>query len=250
MQKEAGKVNIQNEITGLKVVIAQKEERKDNITASIEKLEKELQDNREGLQSTYSEIENCSEKIAENENGITDMNKLLENLQVKKVTLEKDVISLKEKQSVCNGQLTETNRQIDEYGEEYRNQEQVVNNLKLKENEFKVKIADLEERIRDDYQVELSQFALEHGEEDSESVDWESVPREIDELKGKIDKMGNVNLEAIHEQTELETREVHLMGQMEDLQKALLEKEMLTADDAIRFKGLVYRAYPSQAGAN
>ena len=220
MQKEAGKVNIQNEITGLKVVIAQKEERKDNITASIEKLEKELQDNREGLQSTYSEIENCSEKIAENENGITDMNKLLENLQVKKVTLEKDVISLKEKQSVCNGQLTETNRQIDEYGEEYRNQEQVVNNLKLKENEFKVKIADLEERIRDDYQVELSQFALEHGEEDSESVDWESVPREIDELKGKIDKMGNVNLEAIHEQTELETREVHLMGQMEDLQKA------------------------------
>ncbi|MFP5432484.1 hypothetical protein [Sphingobium sp. ba1] len=37
---------------------------------------------------------------------------------------------------------------------------------------------------------------------------------------------------------------------MEDLQKALLEKEMLTADDAIRFKGLVYRAYPSQAGAN
>jgi chromosome segregation protein len=32
--------------------------------------------------------------------------------------------------------------------------------------------------------------------------------------------MGNVNLEAIHEQSELEEREVHLMGQMEDLQKA------------------------------
>jgi len=220
MQKETSKINIQNEITELKVVIAQKEERKGNISASVEKLKKELQDNSEGLQSTYSEIENCREKITESENGITDFNKLLEELQAEKITLDKDVVGLKEKQSVCNVQLAETNRQIDEYSEEYRGKEQEVNSLRLKENEFKVKIVDLEERIRDDYQVELSEFALEHREEDNESIDWESVPREIDELKGKIDKMGNVNLEAIHEQAELEAREVHLIGQMEDLQKA------------------------------
>ncbi len=220
MQKESSKVKIQNKITELMVVIAQKEERKDNISASIEKLKKELQDNSKDLQSTYSEIGNCREKIAECENGITDMNKLLEDLQAEKITLDKDVMGLKEKQSVCNGQLAETNRQIDEHSEEYRSHEQVVNSLKLKESEFKVKIVDLEERIRDDYQVELSEFALEHGEEDVESIDWESVPHEIDGLKGKIDKMGNVNLEAIHEQAELEAREVHLMAQMEDLQKA------------------------------
>jgi len=220
MQKETGKINIQNEITELKVVIAQKEERKDNANTSIEKLKKEFQDNSEGLQSTYSEIENCMEKITESENGITELNKLLEELQAEKTALDKDVVGLKEKQSVYNGQLTETNRQIDEYSEEYKSREQEVNSLKLKENEFKVKIVDLEERIRDDYQAELSEFALEHGEEDNESIDWESVPREIDELKGKIDKMGNVNLEAIHEQAELEEREVHLIGQMEDLEKA------------------------------
>ncbi|MBS1259452.1 MAG: Chromosome partition protein Smc [Candidatus Scalindua arabica] len=220
MQKETGKINTQNEITELKVVIAQKEERKDNINNSIEKLKKELQDNSEGLQSTYSEIANCRDKIAESENGITDSKKLLEEFQAEKIALDKDVVGLREKQSVCNGQLAEINGQIDEYSEEHRSKEQEVNDLRLKENEFKVKIIDLEERIRDDYQVELSEFALEHGEEDNESIDWESVPREIDELKGKIDKMGNVNLEAIHEQSELEEREVHLMGQMEDLQKA------------------------------
>jgi chromosome segregation protein len=220
MQKEASKINIQNEITGLKVVIAQKEERKDNINASIGKLKKELQGNSEDIQSTYSEIENCREKITEGENEITDLNKLIEELQTEKITLDKDVVGLKEKQSVCNGQLAETNRQVDAYSEEYRSQEHEVNSLRLKENEFKVKIVDLEERIRDDYQVELSEFAFEHGEEDNGSIDWESVPHEIDELKGKIDKMGNVNLEAIHEQAELEVREVHLMGQMEDLQKA------------------------------
>lgn len=220
IQKEAGRANIQNEITELKVVMAQKEERKDNINTTVGKLKRELQSNKEDLTSTYSEIKSCREKTVESEKGITDLNKLLEELQTEKISLEKDIVSLKEKQIICNVQLTETSRQIDEHSEEHKNHEQVINNLRLKENEFKIKIADLEERIRDDYKVELSEFALEHGEEDNESIDWESVPREIDELKGKIDRMGNVNLEAIHEQTELEAREVHLIGQMEDLQKA------------------------------
>jgi len=220
IQKEASRANIQNEITELKVAMAQKEERKDNINTSIGKLKRELQGNKEDLTSTYSEIKSCQEKTVESEKGITDLNKLLEELQAEKISLEKDIVSLKEKQSICNVQLTETSRQIDEYNGEYKTHEQVINNLRLKENEFKIKIADLEERIRDDYKVELSEFTLEHGEEDNELIDWESVPLEIDELKGKIDRMGNVNLEAINEQTELEAREVHLMGQMEDLQKA------------------------------
>ena len=36
----------------------------------------------------------------------------------------------------------------------------------------------------------------------------------------------------------------------EDLRKALAEREMLTADDAMRFGGLLYRAQPSQNGAH
>ncbi len=226
IQKEAIKTEMQNEITELKVVLAQKEERKENINNSIWKFKKELQDNKEGLATTYSEIESCCEKTTESEKSITDLNEMLEGLQAEKITLEKESESLKEKQNIFNEQISETNRQVEEYSEEYKNHEQEINNLRLKENEFKVKIVDLEERIRDDYQVELSEFAAEHSEEDDESLDWDNVSQEVDQLKGKLDKMGNVNLEAIHEQTELESREVHLMGQMDDLQtseKALKE---------------------------
>ncbi len=219
-QKEAGKVNLQNEITELKVVIAQKEERKENINNSIEKLKKELQDNKEGLSTTYSEIESCREKTLECEKGITDLSKILEELQEEKIVLEKESLSQRERQSAFNEQMSETNKQTEEYSEEYKNHEHTINNLRLKENEFKIKVADLEERIRDDYQVELSEFAIEHSEEDEESLDWDNVSQEIDQLKGKLDRMGNVNLEAIHEQAELESREVHLMGQMEDLQSS------------------------------
>ncbi|MCP4911580.1 MAG: hypothetical protein GY909_00565, partial [Oligoflexia bacterium] len=158
VNKESGKVDVQNEITELKIVLAQKEERKDNVIASIEKLKKELYENKEELTVAYKEIGNCQEKTAVSENMITDLNKMLEDLQAEKVTLEEESVRLKEEQSVCNGQLTEKNRQVDEYDEEYKAHEHVINDLRLKENEFKIKAADLEERIRDDYQVALSEF--------------------------------------------------------------------------------------------
>jgi len=218
VDKESSKVNVQNEITELKIVLAQKEERKDNVIASLEKLKKELHENKEELTAAYSEIENCRKKTVVSENMITELNKMREDHQTEKDALEEESARLNEEQSVCSGQLTEKSRQVDEYDEEYKGHEHVINDLRLKENEFKIKITDLEERIHDDYQVELSEFAMEHGEEDAESLDWDNVSLEIDELRGKVDKMGNVNLEAIHEQTELEEREAHLAGQMEDLQ--------------------------------
>ena len=218
VNKESGKGNLQNEITELKIVLAQKEERKGNVITSLEKIGKELYENKEELTAAHSEIENCREKTVTSENMITELNRTLEGLQVDKVALDEESLRLKKEQSVCSGQLTEKRRQVDEYDEEYKGREYVINELRLKENEFKIKITDLEERIHDDYQVELSTFAMEHGEEDAEPLDWENVSREIEELRSKVDRMGNVNLEAIHEQTELEEREAHLSAQMEDLQ--------------------------------
>ena len=218
VNKESGKGNVQNEITELKIVLAQKEERKGNVITSLEKIGKELYENKEELTAAHSEIENCREKTVTSENMITELNRTLEGLQIDKVALDEESLRLKKEQSVCSGQLTEKRRQVDEYDEEYKGREYVINELRLKENEFKIKITDLEERIHDDYQVELSTFAMEHGEEDAEPLDWENVSREIEELRSKVDRMGNVNLEAIHEQTELEEREAHLSAQMEDLQ--------------------------------
>ncbi|HDY68323.1 MAG TPA: chromosome segregation protein SMC [Candidatus Scalindua sp.] len=220
MQKEATKINVQNEITELKVFIAQKEERKDNINTSTENLKGEYQKNKEELASTNNEINNCQEKTIESEREIINLNKSYEEFKKEKPVLEKDIVTLKEKQSDYNEQLNDINIQTDEYREGYSNHEQKINDLRLKENEFKVKIMSLEERNRDDYHVELSELDLENKEEYNESFDWESVSQEIEQLKGKTERMGNVNLEAIQEQKELETRDVHLEGQMEDLQKS------------------------------
>lgn len=219
-QKEAEKANVQSQIMELKVIIAQKEERKDSINTSLEKSKEELQKNKEDLESTQSEIANCRERTEENEKEIIDLNKLLEGLKNEKAELEKNIIALKEIQNNYNEQLVVTNKQIDEYRRKYMVHEQEINDLRLKENEYKINTVNLEERIRDDYHVELSEFDLENKDETDELIDWENISQEIEQLRAKIARMGNINLEAIQEQDELENRESHLNSQLEDLQRS------------------------------
>ncbi|GJQ58767.1 MAG: chromosome segregation protein SMC [Candidatus Scalindua sp. AMX11] len=234
-EKESLKSQLQEELTEIKVVIAQKEERRENISMSLKKLEGELQGSREELASSYHEVEACSGKVTEGEEEIVRYNTVIEGLRSEKVSLENSIKDLRIKQNECVEQLTDTNRQIEEYSKEQKNQELEINELRMKENEYKIKISGLEERIREDYHVELSQFKTENQEEDDESIDWNSVSLEIDQLKGKVERMGSVNLEAIQELEELENREAHLLNQREDLEtsentlKEIIKKINLTS---------------------
>jgi len=76
---------------------------------------------------------------------------------------------------------------------------------------------------------ELEMIALEEARELRRSVmelagdpatDWEAVRREIATLKAKVDRIGNVNVDSIRQQEELETRLQFLTDQKEDLEKA------------------------------
>jgi chromosome segregation protein len=108
--------------------------------------------------------------------------------------------------------------------------------LKLKENEYQIRILNLEERTKEEYQLDLSNLDATTGEitlelmtaPQAETADtathpidfWESVSKEIEEYQGKVERLGNVNLEAIKEQDELEIRETFLVNQRDDLEKS------------------------------
>ncbi len=55
---------------------------------------------------------------------------------------------------------------------------------------------------------------------DDADADWQDVKGEIARLKKKVDRIGNVNVAAIRQQEELETRLQFLTDQKEDLEKA------------------------------
>jgi len=75
---------------------------------------------------------------------------------------------------------------------------------------------------------------------DPDGTDWDAVAEEIKELREKIQRLGNVNLDAISELEELETRQSFLSTQQNDLitSKQQLEEliDTINKESAIRFE--------------
>lgn len=123
--------------------------------------------------------------------------------------------------------------------------EQEINKLAIREGELRVRIETIVNRTRDELALELvtryeevSQ-ATEGGYQPAER-DWDAVAKEISELRDKIQRLGNVNLDAIGEQDELEQRSQFLAKELTDLResKAQLEKliDEINAESSVRFQ--------------
>ncbi|MFW5839614.1 MAG: chromosome segregation protein SMC, partial [Planctomycetota bacterium] len=73
-------------------------------------------------------------------------------------------------------------------------------------------------RAADEMNMDLAD--LYENYEHDEDRDWQAVQEEIEDLRGKIERLGNVNMDAIEEQDELEHRHEFLHAQLEDIQSS------------------------------
>ena len=71
--------------------------------------------------------------------------------------------------------------------------------------------------LTDAQRQELERRLAEHEVNPGDAVPWEQVKAEILDLRGRIERLGNVNLDAIDEQETLEKRHEFLSTQVEDL---------------------------------
>jgi chromosome segregation protein len=95
----------------------------------------------------------------------------------------------------------------------------------MESQEARIRLEDLVARVRDELGIDLAESYANY-EHQEQGQDWAAVEAEIEELKLKIQRLGNVNLDAIAEQEELEKRAGFLGQQHDDLrasQKQLME---------------------------
>ena len=98
-----------------------------------------------------------------------------------------------------------------------REKEQVCHGLELERNTLAVKMADLQQVIRDSYDEELDPATDPEGREGWRPAEGESVEEALEKLHGKIDRIGVVNLMALEEYEEKSQRYEFLLAQKEDL---------------------------------
>jgi chromosome segregation protein len=122
--------------------------------------------------------------------------------------------------------------------------EHELHEVQLKLGEVRVRIESMVRRTSEELALDLPAHyaAINTAETPYEpaEMDWDAVANEIKELRDKIQRLGNVNVEAIDEQDELEKRQQFLATQVTDLTDAKLQLEKLieeiNTESGVRFE--------------
>jgi len=159
-------------------------------------------------------------------------------------TNEKKSAELAE-QIVAAGTLVgEISAQVETARQQRQDVEQEIHDLDLKSSEIRVRIETLVQRTMEESQLDLpvkyGELTADGRAYDPGETDWEAIAQEIKELREKIQRLGNVNVESIGEQDEMEQRLQFLQGQMQDLtaSKAQLEQLIneINIESGVRFE--------------
>ena len=211
-------------LTELKVALGQIGEQQNSISQQIASLQSRLEHGRGVLESARTELVECARQSDQTRQDILSSEAKVSELFVAKDNAEQMSTQMHEKVST----LLAEQKQLEELLRENRSTqteiEQQIHEVELELTQLAVKNEDLTQRVAEELQIDLA-GAYENFQ--AEDVDWGLIRTEIAELRGKIERLGNVNIDAIKEQAELEQRYEFLAVQTEDLTKSKTQLEQL-----------------------
>ena len=205
------------ELTNLRVTLGQAAEQSKALKQAIVSLQSQLESNRLISQTSRNETQTCFEQAQQAQRDILSCEAAVSELYVEKEATQKSSRSLHE----GIGELLEKQKQTEQLIRQKRADEseleQQVNQLKVELGQLEVRQQDLVERVRDELQIDLAESYKNYTDSD---VDWDGIKEEINELRSKIERLGNVNVDAIEQQEALEERNEFLSQQVGDLNQS------------------------------
>ncbi len=200
-------------INEVNVKIASMKGRRDNVQLEIKRLDLQEENLNQRIRQRSEDSRLNSEKISENqkaiaeiEQGILDKAREKDRLSGEVVREEENLREQEEAQGARDSESRELVHQIQELTEE-------VSAVELKRSEVKIQMSHIEEKAFEDFNVSLQEMLNQYDGE----VDEEAVTEELNELKAKVAKLGEVNLAALSEFQQASERYNFLQKQQEDL---------------------------------
>ncbi|MEN8126552.1 MAG: chromosome segregation protein SMC [Planctomycetota bacterium] len=216
----------QADLTELKVQLGQVSEQQNSIRQQIASLQSQLQHGRMGIESARSELVGCNDQITQTERNILVAESRVSELYLEKEKAQQHSIDLHHKSQELQSQKTRNQEALREQQTRQSEVEEKIHQIELTLGQLQVKEEDLTVRVLEELQIDLEQAYQDFQEND---VDWDQVREEIATLRGKIDRLGNVNVDAIDQQKGLEERNDFLTSQVEDLNQSKNQLEQLIA---------------------
>ena len=139
-------------------------------------------------------------------------------LAQRKQALDAEIAALQEAQTAAQARRSEQTERLKALRADREKLQQQVQQARLEEQELRVRIEGLSERVFNEHGVRLVEAAT-HFPPPAD-CNWEALQAEIDELREKIRRMGGVNEESIDEEAGLEIEIAATDSQRADLLKA------------------------------
>jgi len=222
-EKEQRRAALDAEATELKVQIAQQRERSESLKFTIERCRRNIEDHQAAIERDRREIELCGKRRQDSAAVIEQKQAEIDGLIARREEMKSGIIQLRNQREELAEALRALQEELRCLRKDTEESEEGIRRLELSLNETRLRMDNLEESVRERHRVALAErFEAFVAEQEAleEPTDWEAISAEVEELEGKIDRMGNVNLNAIDEQEQLETRYSFLTSQHEDLTAA------------------------------
>ncbi|MEX0801965.1 MAG: chromosome segregation protein SMC [Candidatus Binatia bacterium] len=195
-------------------------EKRENTHANIDNRLKLQEDTGQQISSRHGQIAEIQRKRSEIENALVHAEQAQHTGRTTMRELEEKLQNERQRYRNVSRQLTEIEESIKELRPRGEACQEEKNRLQLGLTEKRLNLQHLADSVREKYDADLSQW---------ETPDTETTPSssellsEIDELRGRLDRMGDVNMAAIGEYEELTTRFQFMNQQKEDLEKSIAD---------------------------
>lgn len=220
----ARRSEIAERLTAMRVRVGELAQQRGAVAQSIRELQAsriQLEAERDRAQRDFAEAQ---DRIDQSRKQIDEANASLETLKAESGELQQLGMTLRQQRDDLRDAVDQFVKDARRLRSELDRVEGELHERQIKLQEVRVRLEDLIARVAEELSVDLAEQY--EGYEPDEEEDWPAVEAQINELRQKIDRLGNVNLDAIREQEELEEREKFLTEQLADLRES--EKQLAT----------------------
>jgi chromosome segregation protein len=216
-QSRASLEKIVSEISRLKVLIASLIGRRENTLTEIKRLELQQQ-------NLKQQIERREADRVSNQSKITEIGTEISTLEsaVLKLSREKDQLSetaVQEEESLRDKEENLKNMEQDtrELSRKIQEITETLSRIEIKRSENRLQIVHLEERAYEDFNATREELPTDFDE----NIDESETEEQVKELKGKVSKLGEVNLAALSDFEKTNDRYTFLKKQQDDLAESI-----------------------------
>ncbi len=215
---------VQERQTQAKVALGQLTEKRHAAAETINALRRTFHELDAAIASVRHDLEQCDARIADSQNTVASAVESVARLTVEAAQLETRADDLRRQRDDLRRTLETLAHEVKAVRSELAAQEGRLHEQQMTLAQTTVRRDELVARVVDELGVNLAERYQQYQHQDQ---DWEQIESEISELRGKIERLGNVNLDAITELEELERRHQFLTTQRDDLTQSRRQLEEL-----------------------